>query len=270
MASTAQDDGLLDDLLAQMDQNATNKPEAAKLLNSVVANQQQENRSRKKRDPRKKFDERKARKAAARAAAQPVVEGEAEAAERLAREKDEEERLIKNTCESLGLEMYEINPDGHCLFSAVADQLAQLRLINPAAANYKMTRAAAASFMLQHPDEFMPFIPSVQGEDGAGATSSGLITPAQFAQYCATVRDTGAWGGEPEIMALCRAYSIPIHVVQWGQPPIVCHSANGVQVDPTLPSVKISYHRRMYGLGEVGLTQYLSGSIIDRPLLSAL
>lgn len=59
------------------------------------------------------------------------------------------------------------------------------------------------------------------------------------------------WGGEPEIMALCHAYNVPIHVAQWGQPSIVCHSPDGREVDPKVSGVKVSYHRRMYGLGEV-------------------
>lgn len=150
------------------------------------------------------------------------------------------------------LRWFQINPDGHCMFSAIADQLCQLGMIPAQQANYKLTRAVASDYMLAHPNDFLPFIPSLGGEDGVGATDeTGLLTPAQFSKYCATVRDTGAWGGEPEIMALSRAYQVPIHVVQWGSPPIVCHSPTGTEVNPSLPSVKVSYHRRMYGLGEV-------------------
>lgn len=147
----------------------------------------------------------------------------------------------------------EINPDGHCLYSAVADQLSILSIIPAQQATYKTTRAAAAAYMLQHRDDFLPFLPSLDGEDGVGATSAGMLTPQQYAQYCAAVRDSGTWGGEPEIMALTRAFNIPIHVAQWGSPSIVCHSPTGAPVDPRERSVKISYHRRMYGLGEVSL-----------------
>lgn len=77
--------------------------------------------------------------------------------------------------------------------------------------------------------------------------------PAEFDQYCRVMRDTGAWGGEPEILALSRAYNIPIHVIQGGTPPVVIHepSSNLHRTDPTDKVVRISYHRRMYGLGEV-------------------
>lgn len=121
--------------------------------------------------------------------------------------------------------------------------------------NYKTTRTAAADYMYTHPDEFIPFLPSLEGEDGAGATDAGLMTPAGFQQYCRTVRDTGAWGGEPEIMALSRAYKVPIYVVQTGPPTMVKHSPmNGAPSPPSgAPIVYISYHRRMYGLGEVSV-----------------
>jgi len=249
-SSHSPDDGLLDDLLAQMNQNGHIEPEAAKVVGEVTANQRSSESlgAKLRKDPRTRWQERQARKAASLAAAQSP--DDPAAAARIEREKAEEERAIKTVCDQLGLEMYEINPDGHCLFSAVADQLLILHKISPSQASYKTTRAVAADYMYAHPDDFLPFLPSLDGEDGAGATDDGLMTPADFSKYCSTIRNTGVWGGEPEIMALSHAYNVPIHVAQWGKPPIVCHSPDGRQVDPHQPSVKVSYHRRMYGLGE--------------------
>lgn len=107
--------------------------------------------------------------------------------------------------------------------------------------------------MSTHPSDFIPFLPSPSGEDGAGATDdSGLMSPTAFRQYTAAVRDSGVWGGEPEILALSRAYGVPIHVVQRGPPSVVVHSpVHGREAPPGSPTVFISYHRRMYGLGEV-------------------
>jgi OTU domain-containing protein 6 len=110
--------------------------------------------------------------------------------------------------------------------------------------------------MLAHPDDFVPFLPSVEGEHGTGASSTGIIGPREYARYCATIRDTSVWGGEPEIRALSRAYAVPIHVVQGGQPPVVVHDPKGAPSTANLKeqrAVRISYHRRMYGLGEVRL-----------------
>ena len=36
--------------------------------------------------------------------------------------------------------------------------------------------------------------------------------------YCDAVENTGVWGGQPEILALSRAYKTQIHVVQAGSP----------------------------------------------------
>lgn len=77
------------------------------------------------------------------------------------------------------------------------------------------------------------------------------MTPKEFKEYCAKVRDTAVWGGEPEITALAKAYNVPIHVIQSGVPHIVIHNpSDHTPVDEECV-VRISYHRRMYGLGEV-------------------
>ena len=156
----------------------------------------------------------------------------------------------------------QINPDGHCLFSAVADQLALLNLLPQHEAHYINTRHAAAAYMLAHPEDFAPFLPRVEGEDGRGASESGVIGPREYTRYCTTIRDTGAWGGEPEILALSRAYAVTIHVVQGGQPPVVVHDPSGSPSTDNLKdqrAVRISYHRRMYGLGEVRVTPRIYG-----------
>ena len=106
--------------------------------------------------------------------------------------------------------------------------------------------------MSSHPDDFIPFLPAAEGED-VGGTDIGLMSREKFEQYCASVRDTAVWGGEPEIMALSRAYNIPIHVIQGGQPPIVMFQPSDVPSENRDDNrvLRISYHRRMYGLGEV-------------------
>lgn len=129
--------------------------------------------------------------------------------------------------------------------------------------------------MRDHQDDFLPFLASVDGEDMPGATDDGLMTPAQFEEYCHRVESTAEWGGEPEvrtsvqtgqaltwqIQALSRAFDIPIHVIQCGPPVVVSHGGqNDTFGGATTPEqsaelgsavVRISYHRRMYGLGEV-------------------
>ena len=121
----------------------------------------------------------------------------------------------------------------------------------PAQAHYANVRAIAADFIRSHSEDFLPFLPSVGGEDTVEAHESGFMSPEQFEIYCNSVRETAAWGGEPEIVALSRAFNIPIHVVQGGKPPIVVHRPSDGATNPTGPIVWLSYHRRLYGLGEV-------------------
>ena len=79
------------------------------------------------------------------------------------------------------------------------------------------------------------------------------MSTQEYERYCATVRDTAAWGGEPEILALCKAFNVSIHVIQGASPNVVVHDPAGApQSDKKAEQVvRISYHRRMYGLGEV-------------------
>ncbi|CCO33301.1 hypothetical protein BN14_07375 [Rhizoctonia solani AG-1 IB] len=113
-----------------------------------------------------------------RAAELPAVDEASKA--QMEREIKEEEEAIMEECKAQGIHMVEIPPDGHCLYTAVADQLALLGLIPSSAVHPSTTRNAAADYMLAHPDSFIPFLPSVEGEDGAGADSAGLLSPQQF------------------------------------------------------------------------------------------
>ncbi|KAF8894574.1 OTU-domain-containing protein [Infundibulicybe gibba] len=239
------DDELMNDLLAQLDsRDQVVQVESATILNDMQLTERAKDLGAdQKPDPKSRYVARQARKAAAIAQTYSPDDPAAEA--RLEKEAKDEENAIARVCDELGLVIYEINPDGHCLFSAVADQLALL-------AHYAATREAAANYIHSHPDEFIPFLPSASGEDGAGALDAGLMNKPQFDQYCISIRDTSVWGGEPEILALSRAYQVPIHVIQGSTPPIVVHDhrADSRRDIYEQRAVRISYHRRMYGLGE--------------------
>ncbi|PIL23922.1 hypothetical protein GSI_13673 [Ganoderma sinense ZZ0214-1] len=238
----ADDDALMDGLLAQLDsKDEVVRQESATVLKDVKVS------NAPKKDSKGRFKARQAKKAAA--LADSYAPNDAEADARIQHQTKEEEANIKRICDELGLQIYEITPDGHCLFSAVADQLQLLGVLPSAAATYQACRTAAADYIQTHQDDFLPFLPSEVGEDAAGATDPGLMTPAQFQRYCTTMRSSAVWGGEPEILALSRAYNVPIHVVQGGTPPVVVHGEDIVSADKNRV-VYISYHRRLYGLGE--------------------
>ncbi|KAI0695925.1 cysteine proteinase [Cytidiella melzeri] len=244
------DNDLMEDLLAQLDsRDKAAQEQSAEILkdaslDSVASNLEKES----KQDSRSRHKARQARKAASMAEQYAPSDPDADA--RLEREAREEERAIMQTCDELGVRMVEMNPDGHCLFSAIADQLATLGVIPQAKATYALTRHTAADYIQTHPDDFLPFLPSTFAEDGEGETGEGLMSPNEFAAYCTKIRDTAVWGGEPEILALSRAFNVPIHVIQGAKPHVVVHNPAGEPPPGNVPVLRISYHRRMYGLGE--------------------
>ncbi|PPQ78090.1 hypothetical protein CVT25_015624 [Psilocybe cyanescens] len=247
------DSELMDDLLAQLDSRDQNvQAESANVLNEMNLNAQADLiEASSRQDAKSRFKARQARKAAALAQSYSPDDPAVQA--RLEKEAKDEEDSIRQVCEQMSLEIYEINPDGHCLFSAVADQLVLLGIIPPTEANYSNLRIVAANYIHSHPDDFLPFLPSSGGEDGAGALDVGMMNHEEFDSYCASIRGTAIWGGEPEIVALSRAFNVPIHVVQGGQPPVVVHNPAGDQQEGDLTdprAVRISYHRKLYGLGE--------------------
>lgn len=97
----------------------------------------------------------------------------------------------------------------------------------------------------------MPFLigmpPDPNDPDTEGEEEDGMMTIKGFERYCKRVRESGEWGGEPEvclkrrapflshaltplqkqkkkILALSRYYKVPIHVIQSQNPKIVAHS----------------------------------------------
>ncbi|KAG6911493.1 hypothetical protein DXG01_014567 [Tephrocybe rancida] len=240
------DDDLMDDLFAQLDsRDKTVQAESAVVIKEIQAKEAERVAVSSRQDARSRFKARQARKVAALEQSQSAPDPEAEA--RLLREAEDERGDIDKVCQIQLLHIHEVNPDGHCLYSAVADQLALLGILPSSQANYAIVRHAASSYIFSHPDDFLPFLePSADGE----LSDSGLMTPKGFERYCATIRDTAEWGGEPEILALSRAYNVPIHVIQGGRPSIVTHEPEGSRGEDEKRIVRISYHRKMYGLGE--------------------
>ena len=126
-----------------------------------------------------------------------------------------------------------IRPDGHCLFSAIADQLSQVGIpigVDSEAVKedqrYKIVRHAAARYMEGHPDEFVAW----------------LDEPLD--QYVEKIRDTAEWGGHLELLALAKAYNVQICVIQNGEPETIDPGSEGSD------KITLAYYRHGFGLGE--------------------
>lgn len=188
---------------------------------------------------RKKPNRAKAR-LARRAAEQEALSAQAAAeAANLPDQKQVERQRMLAEFKQRGLQEKVIRADGHCLYSAVADQMAELGLsldkgegedaekMTPEP--YRQVRKTAADYIQSHPDDFAPF----------------LEEPLQ--EYVRKVRDTGEWGGQLELMALAKSYGIRIRVLQGDGrvEDIVSESAPKEDRD-----VWLAYYKHGFGLGE--------------------
>jgi len=147
--------------------------------------------------------------------------------------------------ERYGLKEKDIRPDGHCLYSAVADQLKQIgvgltphvsaKIVDKETttdpgelADYKIVRYAAADYIARNPEDFMPF----------------LEEPLH--DYTHKIKDTAEWGGQLELLALAKAYGVEIHVLQSSS------SLDKIVPDTSIEgkTIWLAYYRHNFGLGE--------------------
>ena len=109
----------------------------------------------------------------------------------------EDERLAMQLA-PLSLKIKDIQPDGHCLYRALADQCMQnlsdldadlakeVATWEPGAGHTQM-RKICARFMKQHADDFAPFVDT-----------------DDFGAYIDKIENTAEWGGDVELTALAR------------------------------------------------------------------
>ncbi|CAZ80823.1 unnamed protein product [Tuber melanosporum] len=158
-----------------------------------------------------------ARRAAEAAALSAEAEAEASA---LPNPRQAEMAAMQTLLRNLHLGEKEIAPDGHCLYSAFADQL-------PMPSDYKTTREKCAEYMLAHRDEFEPF----------------LEEPIE--EHVRKVRETAEWGGQAEVLALAKAFGVVVNIVQAEGRGVEKMNEGGAEGE-----VWLGYYRHSFGLGE--------------------
>ena len=150
------------------------------------------------------------------------------------KEKEEETRVLAKKLADKGLCTVEIPADGHCLFSAVGDQLKRTGCQEEY--SYKTLRHAAANYMRQNEDHFKGFL-AIDSSDKS------------FEAYCRRIEKTNAWGGQHELIALSHVLKRNIQVlrhdmsVQTFPDPETHPPYDG---DP----LRLSYHIHEYSGGE--------------------
>lgn len=190
---------------------------------------------------RNRQKERLARRAAEQEAAAEAAEQEAAG---MTDHRGQERERMEAEFSRHGLEEHEIRPDGHCLFSAVADQLGQAGVpLVPSGADrevgdgkepgYKTVRRAAAGYIEARGDEFAGFL-----EEDLGS-------------YVRKIRDTAEWGGQLELLALASVYGVEVCVVQDGRTEIISPSGSvEMKEGEERKKIWLAYYRHGYGLGE--------------------
>jgi OTU domain-containing protein 6 len=128
-----------------------------------------------------------------------------------------------------------IRRDGHCLFSAVADQLQQVGISLGAGSDelkdgerYKVLRKAAARYIEGHPDDFVAWLDE------------------PLSTYVDKIRDTAEWGGHLELLALAKTYNLEICVLQDGGAQTIEPGSEGKKPE----KIWLAYYRNGFGLGE--------------------
>ncbi|KAK4775574.1 hypothetical protein SAY87_023535 [Trapa incisa] len=144
----------------------------------------------------------------------------------------------------LGLVVNEIKPDGHCLYRAVEDQLARLSC-GPSPYTYLDLRGLVSSYMREHASDFIPFFLS--------ETDVADSVAERFENYCMEVESTAAWGGQLELEALSHTLRRHIVIYSGSFPDVEMGKEYKKSNDGSpsiVSSIKLSYHRHAYGLGE--------------------
>jgi OTU domain-containing protein 6 len=184
----------------------------------------------------KKPNRQKARLARRAAEQDEVARQAAEEARNLPDLKKQERDRMLSSMKERGLHEREIRADGHCLYSAVADQLQQLDIPLGASPDdapvYKVVRSAAAEYIGKHSDDFVPF----------------LEEPLE--EYVHKVRDTGEWGGQLELLALAKTYETDINVLQdFGRVEKISGGGAGTH-GSDYKVMWLGYYKHGFGLGE--------------------
>ncbi|KAG8066306.1 hypothetical protein GUJ93_ZPchr0004g39293 [Zizania palustris] len=155
----------------------------------------------------------------------------------------ENEKLEKKL-EPLGLTIKEIKPDGHCLYRAVENQLS-LYSRGTTQYNYQDLRQMTANYMKEHAADFLPFFLA------DGKVESGPDPLESFKRYCEEIESTAAWGGQLELGALTHCLKKHIVVYSGSFPDVEMGKDYKLESGGTdAPSIRLSYHRHAYGLGE--------------------
>ncbi|RKP30498.1 cysteine proteinase [Metschnikowia bicuspidata] len=141
-----------------------------------------------------------------------------------------EEETIGKLLENRGLTVHEVQPDGHCLFRSLSDQLA---LRHDIQVTVEELRRTAAQYIRGHRDDFIPYL-----------FDEETMAVREVDDYTLELESTAMWGSDMEILALAKSYDSSVEVLTAGSAPITFN------VEGSGPQLIVAFYKHSYGLGE--------------------
>ena len=136
--------------------------------------------------------------------------------------------------------LYEIQPDGNCLFSSIRDQLIRRhsRSDDDSSILVKSLRSTAASYIKDNRETFAPFMYNEETD-----------VIEDIDEYCEKLENTVMWGSDKEIIAYANVFDAPITVLSYDQ---LTNTVNRMTMNEegSQPGLFLAYYRHSYGLGE--------------------
>ncbi|KAG5357764.1 OTU domain-containing protein 2 [Yarrowia sp. B02] len=129
-----------------------------------------------------------------------------------------------------GTTVHDIVPDGHCLYSSIADQLAVRHELD---VDVQTLRTKCAEEIRRDRNSYIPFL-----------FDEATMSIKDVDSYTKELEETAIWGGDLEILALARVYDCPISVLMSGRP------VHRVNEEGPKEELKLVYYKHSYGLGE--------------------
>lgn len=133
-----------------------------------------------------------------------------------------ESNKLKQIFKERKLRLFEIPPDGDCMYRAIEHQF-NLRGIET---DVSELRAKTATFMMQNKADFLPFLTSSKTGDS--------MNDQEFEEYCEEIANTKAWGGHGELTAIARIFKVPIEIIQAEGPSVWIEESEKEKTKPLL------------------------------------
>ncbi|SCU92051.1 LAFA_0F07646g1_1 [Lachancea sp. 'fantastica'] len=162
-----------------------------------------------------------------------------------------EQDALDEICRLNKLHQHDIQPDGHCLFASILDQIRTRHndeCVYDIPATYVETtapqdpkdfnvyalRSLACCYIREHPDDFVPYL-----------FDETTLTVKDISDYTKSMQETAEWGGEVEILALAKVLKCCVSVLMSGR---ATHKVN--EQESANPQLNLVYYKHSYALGE--------------------